>query len=223
MKRILFSTVLFACVLTLFAQPPSTYYQSIDGKKKEALKSALHDVIAPHTKIKYNDLWSAYEKVDYVVGKKNSAGHYQVFDYYSDEIFYFAGNGNAVSGMNKEHVAPQSWWGGGTGINVGCDLFQVIPSQATANSAKSNYCLGVVSGAVSYPKSNQSNTRMRTGHNANGKMVFEPCDEYKGDFARIYFYVAVCYPDVAWENSISGTEVAFTKQDYPTLKASFQE
>ena len=199
------------------ADVPKDYYKGVDGKKKAALKAAMHDVIAPHTKIGYGNLWVSYEKVDYL-DKTNAQGQHKVMDYYSDEVHYFTGTGAAVSGMNKEHVAPQSWWGGGTGIAVGNDLFQVIPSESKANSAKGNYPLGVVTGSVSYPSKGTTNTRMKTGHDSNGYMVFEPCDEYKGDFARIFFYVATCYPDVNWENR-SDVNVSFTREDYPTLKA----
>lgn len=191
---------------------PEGYYTNADGKKKAALKAAMYAIISPHTKINYSNLWVAYEKVDYL-DKKNAQGQHQVMDYYSDAVHYFTGTGAAVSGMNKEHVAPQSWWGGGTGINVGCDLFQVIPSESTANGKKGNYPLGAVKGTVSY-----SNPRMRTGRDSGGNMVFEPCDEYKGDFARIFFYVATCYSDVNWEDR-SDVNVSFRKEDYPTIKA----
>lgn len=209
----LFFLLLAPCSLSLvWAGIPKGYYDNANGKKKADLKAALHDVIAKHTKIGYDNLWASYENVDYLP-KTNSQGRHQVMDYYSEEVHYFNGSGSAVSGMNKEHVAPQSWWGGGTGIAVGNDLFQVIPSESKANSAKGNYPLGVVKGTVSY-----SNKRMKTGKDDNNKMVFEPCDEYKGDFARIYFYVATCYPDVAWENR-SDVNVSFRREDYPTLKA----
>jgi endonuclease I len=215
MKRHISPLVLF-CLLMLpdivLAGIPEGYYDAANGKKKSALKAAIHDAIAPHTKIGYGNLWVSYEKVDYL-DKTNAQGRHQVMDYYNDKVFYFTGTGSAVSGMNKEHVAPQSWWGGGTGIAVGSDLFQVIPSESNANSAKNNYPLGVVKGSVSY-----SNPRMKTGKDANNRMVFEPCDEYKGDFARIYFYVATCYPDVNWENR-SDVNVSFKREDYPTLKA----
>ena len=207
---LLFFLLSLPCLVT--ADNLKDYYQNVNGKKKVALKSAMHDLIAKHTKISYVSLWVYYEKVDYLA-KTNTQGRHQVMDYYNDKVFYFRGDGSAVSGMNKEHVAPQSWWGGGTDIAVGSDLFQVIPSESNANSAKSNYPLGVVKGSVSY-----SNPRMKTGKDSNNKMVFEPCDEYKGDFARIYFYVATCYPDVNWENR-SDVNVSFKREDYPTLKA----
>ena len=193
-----------------------TYYKAADKKQKAELKPALGTIIANHKKLGYSNLWKYYEVVDYVEGDKNSNGQYRVFDYYSDDAHYFNGNGTAVSGMNKEHVAPQSWWGGGTGINVGNDIIQVLPSEASANNAKGNYALGIAKTNVK-----TANNRVKTGKDTNGDYVFEPCDEYKGDFARIYFYVATCYPDVDWESSVSGTEVAFKQEDYPTLKPAF--
>ena len=196
---------------------PEGYYDAANGKKKAELKAALYNVISNHKELGYGNLWTYYEKVDYLPAT-NSQGKHQVMDYYSDQVYYFAGNGTAVNGMNKEHVAPQSWWTGGTSVAVGNDLIQVIPSDSKANNAKANYPLGVVTGAVSYPSSGTSNTRMKTGKDASGKMVFEPCDEYKGDFARIYFYVATCYPDVNWQNR-TDVNVSFRQEDYPTIKA----
>ena len=204
--------VAFLCCFSVWADVPLEYYKSVNGKKKAELKTAFRNVISNHKMIGYGNLWSSYEKVDYL-DKTNAQGHHQVMDYYSDQIYYFTGNGTAVSGMNKEHVAPQSWWGGGTDIAVGNDLIQVIPSDAEANSAKGNLPLGVVRGSVKY-----SNPRMKTGGDVNGKKVFEPCDEYKGDFARIYFYVATCYSNVNWLER-SDVNVSFRKEDYPTLKA----
>ncbi len=213
-------TTLFLLSLLLpylaLADIPENYYTNANGKKKAELKAAMYSIISPHTELGYGNLWKAYENVDYLPAT-NSSGKHQVMDYYSDNVYYFTGNGTAVSGMNKEHVAPQSWWGGGTGIAVGNDLFQVIPSDSKANSAKGNLPLGEVKGSVTYPGSGVHNTRMKTGTDTNGDRVFEPCDEYKGDFARIFFYVATCYPDVDWQNR-SDVNVSFRKENYPTLK-----
>ena len=198
--------------LSAVAQPSASYYKRVDGYKQASLKSVLKGIISNHTKISYGSLWEAYEKVDYLP-KTNSKGQHLIMDYYSESLHYFEGDGDAPSGMNKEHVAPQSWWGSGTNNGVGSDLFQVLPSEAQANSAKSNYPLGVVSGNVS-----SSNARMKTGKDKKGQMVFEPCDEYKGDFARIYLYVATCYPTVGWIAYNSSTNnTAFKNEEYPTL------
>ncbi len=218
-RRLLSILSFFVLVIVALAQDINSYYRKANGKTCIELKAALKTIIANHTKLGYGNLWEAYEQVDYIEGETNSEGHYKVFDYYSDSTFYFNGDGSSVSGMNKEHVVPKSWWGGSLTIPVGNDLIQVIPSDAKANLAKLNYPLGVVVGTPSFPNSNSGpNTRVKTGHDANGDMVFEPCDENKGDFARIYFYVATCYPDVAWKERTDAV-VSFVQEDYPTFKS----
>ena len=218
MKR-LFSHITFVAMLLALATTakaddkvfdPKTYYSKADGRKAADLKLAMKDIISNHTKLPYGGLWDQYEKVDYIMvnGKK------RVFDYYSDAVAYFP----EPSTMNKEHTVPQSWWGGGTSQAQGSDLFHVLPSEKNANSAKGALPLGIVTGTVSYPKNGVTNTRMKTGKDKNGKSVFEPCDEYKGDFARIYMYVATCYSDVSWQRQ-SDLGCVLQKQDYPTFNS----
>ena len=199
-----------ACCLTETSQAIdlTTYYAPANNKKAAELKTALKSVISDHTKLAYGSLWTYYEQIDYI--EKGDAK--QVFDYYSDIVAYFP----EPSTMNKEHTVPQSWWGGGTGVAQGSDLFQVLPSEKNANSAKGSYPLGIVTGSVTYPSKGVSNTRMKTGKDKNNKMVFEPCDEYKGDFARIYMYVATCYSDVNWQRQ-NDLGCVFQKQEYPTF------
>lgn len=191
---------------------PAGYYDQADDLKGKELKVALGSILRDHTVLSYSSLWSHYEVTDVVIGTTN-----QVFDYYSPDVYYFTGNGSAPSGANKEHACPQSWWGGGSSSNCYSDLFNVMPSESKANSAKSNYPLGTTSNP-SY-----SNGRIKVGNSNrsvyNGK-VFEPADEFKGDFARLYFYVATCYANAAWgsKSSVAST-CAFEKQDYPTIKS----
>ncbi|MDE5903050.1 MAG: endonuclease, partial [Muribaculaceae bacterium] len=45
--------------------------------------------------------------------------------------------------------------------------------------------------------------------------VFEPADEYKGDFARGFFYMATVYDDISWAAQY---DWMFTKSSYPTLQ-----
>ena len=91
--------------LSAVAQPSASYYKRADGYKQASLKSALKGIISNHTKISYGSLWEAYEKVDYLP-KTNSKGQHLIMDYYSESLHYFEGDGDAPSGMNKEHVAP---------------------------------------------------------------------------------------------------------------------
>lgn len=195
------------------AAVPVGYYSKIDGEKKAALKAQLKSCIASHTVLNYASLWEHYEETDVVPGTQK-----QVFDYYSPEVYYFTGNGTSPSGANKEHSCPQSWWGKGAGCNAYSDLFNVLPSEATANSAKSNYPVGETGGSLNY-----SNGRIKVGQSKRSEYqgkVFEPADEHKGDFARIYFYIATIYSNANWQTSAS-IPCAFVQEDYPTIKSQF--
>jgi len=194
-------------------QVPDGYYDSADQLSGKSLKVALGKIAKDHEVFAYGDLWYHYELTDVVPGTQN-----QVFDYYSPRVYYFTGTGTAPDGANKEHCCAQSWWGSGGICNAYSDLFNVYPSDMDANSAKSNYPLGVVGGTAKY-----SNACMKVGQSGRSEysgMVFEPCDEYKGDFARMYFYVATTYADAAWgsKESVAST-VPFTQEDYPTINS----
>ena len=114
------------------SQSFASYYKSADGLKKEELKTALHKITAAHTTKSYNDLWNLYETTDACLN--NEA---QVFDMFSTETFYFVSVGNK---MNKEHVVPQSWWGGGGKYPIYSDLLNVYPSETNANSLCESMC-----------------------------------------------------------------------------------
>lgn len=208
----IFWAALLSVAQSLSAAIPTGYYSQIDGKKKEALKAAVKSSASNHTVLSYQSLWEHYEETDVVPNTQN-----QVFDYYSPSVYYFTGNGTAPSGANKEHSCPQSWWGKGASCNAYSDLFNVLPSEANANSAKSNYPVGEVSNA-SY-----SNGRIKVGSSKRSEYsgkVFEPADAHKGDFARIYFYIATVYSNANW-NTTSTIPCAFVSEDYPTLKPAF--
>ncbi len=182
---ILFSLLFFIDVV---AKIPEGYYKEADNLTSLELKKALKSIIDKHEVLSYEKLWDYYPYTYYV--PSNEA---QVLDMYSGNTYFFTDH----SSMDKEHVVPKSWWGGSTAEGPGCDLFNVIPADHTANVAKSNYSLGEVRGEGSFDngfvKVGSSGTRGFFG------TVFEPKDEYKGDFARIYFYVATCYQEIEWD------------------------
>ena len=209
-RRILtLAVMLQVFILGTFAQ--AEYYTSIDGKKGgEALKTALHNLIKNHKQISYgsgtSSTWGAFYTTDAVVEN----GQRRVLDMYSAEKRYFGSKGSAVSGMNIEHSLPKSWWGGNKN-NAYCDLHHLNPSDQTANSRKSNYPLGEVT------NQNWTNGVTTVGKgNVDGSStnVFEPLDEYKGDFARTYMYMFTCYQDLTWEY----TSMNYENSTYPTLK-----
>jgi endonuclease I len=171
------------CLLLPFwadAQNPNGYYNTASGKKKEALKTALHYIVRDHTVIDYGSMWNAF----YATDRKTDGS---VWDMYSSNVRYFAN----TSGMNREHSLPKSWWGGDVNAAY-TDLNHLFPSDADANTAKLNYPLGVV-GSTTF-----NNGTSKVGANAYpgySGPVYEPANQYKGDFARAYLYMVTCYQD----------------------------
>lgn len=182
-----------ACAFVMAqAEVPAGYYNSLHGKTGQDLKDAVHALTKNHTKLSYNSLWYYYYETDYMPSNRN-----QVWDMYSNNQYFFGTQGNAVSGMNKEHSLPKSWWGGSSNKDAYSDLYHVIPADAKANSARGNLPFGDVS-TSDWDNGSAKRGTPRSGQGGGSSKVFEPADEYKGDFARIYFYMASCYQDYDW-------------------------
>ncbi len=199
--------MLLSLCATVAADVPHNYYTALDGKKKEALKTAAHEVIRPHTVVTYNSLFpTQFPKTDVYPELYN--GQKRWWEMYSDNVYYVS---RGWSGMNREHSFPKSWWGGDNN-EAYTDLFHLYPSESDANMAKSNYPLGEVEDATF------DNGVTRVGYAVSGQgggagKVFEPADEYKGDFARTYFYVVTAYQDFTWKYTYMAQQ-----GDYPTFK-----
>ena len=209
MKRFFSSVLLLLMVLCATAQ--KEYYTSVDGiKGGAALKTALYELIKKHKVISYGSgedkTWGAFYTTDAVIEN----GQRRVLDMYSPEKRYFGSKGSAIGGMNIEHSVPKSWWGG-TKNNAYCDLHHLNPSDQDANSRKSNYPLGEL---TSETWNNGVAFVGKAKVDGSSTNAFEPCDEYKGDFARTYMYMFTCYQDLTWEK----TQMNYANSTYPTLK-----
>lgn len=196
------SLVCALAVCTTSAAPPAGYYSSLNGKKEGDLKTATYNLVRNFTKVSsYNALPDYFRRTD---ARPNTN---LWWDMYSDiplSLYSF-------SGLNREHSFPKSWWGGSTSVSAYVDLNHLYPSEARANQAKSNYPLG----EVATPKFQNGVTTV--GYPVNGQggsaaQVFEPDDEYKGDFARTYFYMVTCYQDLRWSYTYM-----VSQNLYPTL------
>ena len=186
---------------------PDGYYDNANGLAGAKLKTALHEIIEVGTRVSYGSgTWTAFEKTD-----KTDDGY--VWDMYSYEKRTFPGGGSAPSGMNIEHSVAKSWWGGSNN-NAYKDLYHLNPSDSKANSARSNYPLGVATnGNVTGSLKIGSNT---FGNQYSGN-CFEPLDEYKGDFARAYMYMFTCYEDLSWTSTNAPTMIT-ANEKYPMLR-----
>lgn len=200
---------IIATSIAALAEAPDGYYSALEGKAEATLKTTLHEIINPHTEVSsYNNLPNYFKQTDVYPGTS------YWWDMYSNEqVSINASFGN--SGMNREHCLPKSWWGGDDDIPAYVDLFHLYPSNAKANSAKSNYPLGEVKAGIE-PHFDNGVCKVGTGVNSGGaKYVFEPSNEYKGDFARTYFYMVTCYQNLTWSSNYTWQVKNGT---YPTLQ-----
>ena len=167
------------------------FYDKIDGLQDGQLKDTLKSLIRDHTAINYgSQTWNVFYYSD-----RDEEGY--CMDMYCDDWYKFTSPGTAVTGCNIEHSFAKSWWGGNSN-DAYKDCYHLNPSNSTANSARSNYPLGV---PVKEIKSNTGSLKVGKMHHPTMDVdfwVFEPKDEYKGDFARAYFYMATCYGH--WSN-----------------------
>ncbi len=191
MKRIEITFVWLMIAVVCLAQTDlKTYYATTSGLNKGELKTALFEIIKNPTVVGYDNLWLYFPQTD-----RRTDG--KVWDMYSNNTYEFPDDGSSVSGMDKEHAFPKSWWSSGVKYDkYGCysDLFNLNPADATANQkAKSNWIMGVVNTDTTVLFDNGV---VKSGYDKNESRVWEPADEYKGDFARTYMYVVTCYEQI---------------------------
>ncbi len=182
--------------MAAMADIPDGYYTNAVGKSDEALMTALEGIIYTHTQLGYNDLWDCYPTTD-----MGSDGYY--IDMYStckyNHSSYHVGTASYVGqGLNREHSFPKSWFGGEV-YPMYTDLMMIIPTDGYVNQRRSNNPYGVCNGAdaITYVNEELGVSMLgklgKSTYNGYTAKVFEPDDEYKGDFARIYFYMVTCY------------------------------
>ena len=192
MKKIALLSLL--CVLlggpASVAQPLSIeQYRQVQGLNQAALKTALHDLIQPHQVPAYGGKGEGYTWAGFAVTDVMPDG--SVRDRYSNVRREFDGL-KAVTGMNIEHIWANSWWGHAVN-NAYCDLFNLYPADGSANGRKSNNPIGIVDGTVAFDN-DVTKVGKSSSYRADSLITaWEPADEWKGDFARTYFYMATTY------------------------------
>lgn len=219
MKNFVTSAILMLVCITSFAQGPNdsgTYYQAADGKKGAELKMALCGIIYNRTERSYGDLWTDFQTTD-----KRADG--KVWDMYSNATnFEFGthqdkGSGGSTEGelYNREHSWPNSWFGGKI-QPMYTDLHHMYPTDKLVNNKRGNNPFGETNGESYKSQNNFSKLGACTYPGYTGT-VFEPNDEYKGDFARTYFYMVTCYeekiPD--WYTNYSDSRPTLDGNKYP--------
>ncbi|MEG0992305.1 MAG: endonuclease [Bacteroidales bacterium] len=212
MKKSLLSFSVFFLLWYLagpcYGQIPDNYYQAAVGKKKEALKTALSSIINNAGNVSYDGLYTVYRSSDI-----RSDG--KVWDMYSNITNYSFGQNCGsykVEGdcFNREHSVPQSWFSKASPMVS--DAWHVVPTDGKVNGIRSNYPLGEV-GSI---KTASANNFSKLGNSISpgySSTVFEPNDLYKGDFARMYFYMATRY-----QNKVGSWTGGVFSSTYPHLQ-----
>ena len=202
MRKILI-LFLLSLYISIYAAIPTGYYNSADGKNTGTLQSALQIIISNGTTdIGYGGLWTAYATTDL-----NSSG--KIWDMYSNCSYTYSAKqcgsySSECDCYNREHTSPQSWFNSASPMVS--DLFNVYPTDGKVNGERGNYPYGEV-GTATYTSGNGCKLGISSFSGYAG-VVFEPIDEYKGDFARTYFYMATRYASVCQSWS-SGAEVVY--------------
>ena len=199
MKKNIFSLfcLFFAFITPIFAQIPTGYYNTVDGKKGKELQVALNQIINNHRSVTYAEVWIYYQYTDL---KPNG----KIWDIYSDNPqgmpayeFIFRkdqcvniGSSEGIC-YTREHSFCQSWFGGGQSAPY-TDIFHLYPVDGWINTKRSNNPYGKVTTA-SQTFSNGSKMGANTYFGSDGKACYEPIDDFKGDIARSFFYMATRY------------------------------
>ena len=194
----------------VFAEIPAGYYDDAVGKSGEDLQKSLSTILNDATDVGYNGLWNLYKTTD-----RRSDG--KVWDMYSDITNYTFGTdqcgsyGSEGDCYNREHSVPKSWFSERSPMKS--DVWHVYPTDGKVNGMRSNYPFGEV--ASDAPGSENGFSKWgKCKTPGYSHTVFEPNDEYKGDFARTYFYFATRYKGVA--TSGYGAEVFSSAYPYIT-------
>ena len=191
---------------------PSGYYNTALGKSDQQLMLSLHQKIRNHYEVYYRNLWPKFETTDCSNGI--------IIDRYSDVQYTYqtgqCGTYNSIGDCyNREHSVPNSWWGGGKedADTMYSDLFHIYPVDGWVNAERGNYPFGDCANGSARGTGKLGSCT----HSGYSGTVFEVADEYKGDFARTYFYMVIRYMDRVGSWTQDNGYVVFTNSSYKHL------
>lgn len=178
------------------------YYAEAAGLTGYTLKTALHNIIKSHTAQGYSALWTFYtvNELDNYYEQDGT-----ILDIYSEspaatDPYVYAASVNQCGTYNseadcynREHSFPRSWFGGAV-EPMNSDVHHIFATDGFVNSKRSSYPYGKV-GSASFTSANGSKLGTALSSSGYNGTVFEPIDEFKGDIARAYFYMATRYQD----------------------------
>ena len=181
----------------------NTYYQTTQNREEESLKSALSlRISSPFVSLSYNNARdNMYATIDNVGGDVECV--------YTGRTATFNTRAGANSNnFNCEHTFPQSMFNSNQPMQG--DIHHLFPTDASANSVRSNNPFGVVG----------SNPTWSEGGSKYRSSVFEPRDAHKGDCARAMMYMVIRYQD--FQNFFAPQESTLRQwhDDFPPTQKS---
>ena len=183
MKRLLSSWTLLCVLFQLWAQIPAGYYEFATGTHGSGLKTALFSIITEHTERSYKELWTDMQKTDV----REDGRVWDMYSSSSDFIFIDDQCGTYKKEedcYNREHSFPKSWFNDDYPMYT--DLFHLYPTDGYVNNQRGNYPFGETNGEKY--KSNGGFSKLgKSTVSGYSDIVFEPADEYKGDFGTLLF------------------------------------
>ena len=199
-RKLFFTAWLLTLAATSWAQGPNNsgeYYKAADGKKGAELKTALCGVIYDRNEggsldNAYKALWTHFRTTDALSNGKvwDMYSNLREMEFGTDQAGNYKKEGDVY---NREHSMPNSWFGGKV-MPMYTDLYHMYPTDGYVNSKRSNHPFGETNGE-SYKSANNFSKLGKCTFEGYDGTVFEPNDEYKGDFARTYFYMVTCYEE----------------------------
>lgn len=173
---------------------PNCPYEALEGLTSKELRESLHEEIKDHTVLTYKQIRGDQAQVDV----RENGKIWDMYSAYEFNLSDYCYDIDVIAGecYNREHILPKSWWGYSEANEANdpmyTDLHHVISTDAVANDTRSNYIYDEVKNAT---WTNNLGSKLGTSMNWYNQTAFEPVDEYKGDIARVYFYMLTCYMD----------------------------
>lgn len=201
MRKLFLYLILLQCafVQQAGAQVFNGYYNNANGKTGAELKTALAKIQYQlvldnkYSQQSYGAVWDAINKLDIREDGK-------ILDRYSNITNFtpvtdqdngsHSGEGTAY---NREHSFPKKWFGGEV-YPMYTDIMHLIATDGQINENRGDNPFGETK-STSYHSANSYSKWGPSSVEGYSGTVFEPNDVWKGDFARIYFYMVTCYED----------------------------
>ncbi|MCR5115431.1 MAG: endonuclease [Bacteroidales bacterium] len=195
MKRIVM--VFVSCLMMagmLRAQAPAGYYNHAIGLSGRALHEALAAIVTEgHQVVGYDELWDWFPLTDPAPEDSTLLNDmYSLCRFAPDQH----GDGDGCTAdscicYQREHSFCQSWFGYRTDAPFS-DLHHIHPVDGGINGSRGNYPYGEVDVPTRVFRNGSKRGYNSASPDYTG-IVYEPIDEYKGDLARMLFYMTTRY------------------------------